>query len=304
MTMLKILQWFTKKSENSDNSTDKPKGKRLQIFVAVILTLTLVAGVPFVINECYKAEDGYITKWDAADVLSYYGTVVAAIIGAVGVYFTVYISNKNYREDARNRVLPYIAIDMIDVIAPDPFLMGLENESFSSVGNDPIIEKSLNCETKNHLFFVIDGKSKIRAAESLHDDEVEKVKMTSVTWIIAAKDGKMYVRGSEYVSMPFNMENIGNGPAKKLRMAFSYKEGKKFFKTEILLKQNESFYIHIFSEKSFDEIKGDYIFSVYYEDISGNAYEQVFPVEIVKENENRYNRIDTNGVQHLIGRAK
>mgnify|MGYP004620625521 CR=1 FL=1 len=56
--MLKILQWFTKKNENGDNSTDKPKGKGLQIFVAVILTLILVAGVQFAINECYKEEAG------------------------------------------------------------------------------------------------------------------------------------------------------------------------------------------------------------------------------------------------------
>ena len=304
MTTLKMLQCVSEKIRNGGTRTDKPKIKVLLILGAIILASILVVGVPFIINECYKAETGYITKWNAADVLSYYGTIVAAIIGTFGVYFTVIVSNRNYREDARNRVLPYIAIDVINIVAPDLFWMGFENESFSSVGNDPIIEKSLNCETKNHLFFVIDGKSKISSAESLHDDEVEKVTMTGVTWIRAAKDGKMYVRGSEYVSMPFRMENIGNGPAKKLRMAFSHKEGKKFFKTEMLLKQNESFYIHIFSEKSFDEIKGDYIFSVYYEDISGNAYEQVFPVEIVKENENRYNRIDTNGVQHLIGRAK
>lgn len=304
MTMLKMLQCVAEKIRNGGIRTDKPMRKWSQVLGAIIFALILVAGVPFAINECYKAEYGYITKWDAADVLSYYGNIVAAIIGAFGVYVTVYISNKNYREDARNRVLPYIAIDVMNIGAPDPFLMGYENESFSSVGNDPIIEKSLNCEIKNHLFFVIDGKSKIRAAESLHDDEVKKVTMTNVKWIRAAKDGKMYVRGSEYVSMPFRIENIGNGPAKKLRMAFSYKEEKKFFKTEMLLKQNESFYIHIFSEKSFDEIEGDYIFSVYYEDISGNAYEQLFPVEIVKENENRYNRIDTNGVQRLTGKEK
>ena len=83
--MLKILQWFTKKNENGDYSTDKLKGKGLQIFVAVFLTLILVAGVPFAINECYKAEDGYITKWDAADVLSYYGSGATIFITSIAI---------------------------------------------------------------------------------------------------------------------------------------------------------------------------------------------------------------------------
>ena len=57
------------------------------------------------------------------------------------------------------------------------------------------------------------------------------------------------------------------------------------------------------SEKELDEIKGNYVFSVYYEDISGNIYEQLFPVEIVNENKKWYTRIDTNGEQRLIRRT-
>ena len=107
------------------------------------------------------------------------------------------------------------------------------------------------------------------------------------------------MRGSEYVSIPFTIENIGNGPAKKLRVCFSCTTGKRFFKTEMILRQNERFYIHIFSEKAFEEIKGEYVFIVCYEDIAGNAYIQRFPVEIVQENGRRYDRMDTNGVQEI-----
>ena len=76
------------------------------IFSLVVLSL-LTIGIPLLINECYKA-GGYITRWEAADVLVYYGTIIAAIIGIVGVYLTVHISNKNYRDDARSRVLPKV----------------------------------------------------------------------------------------------------------------------------------------------------------------------------------------------------
>lgn len=273
------------------------------ILIAVI-ALVLIVGVPIIINECYKTNSGYMTMWDAADVLSYYGAIIAASIGVIGVYFTVYTANRNYREDARNRILPYIAIDVINNKQPDPLLEGFGSEDYSSMRNDPIIEESINGKANNHLFFVIDGTSKIRASESFHEDEAEKAKRTNVMWIRAAKDGKMYLRESECISMPFLLKNIGNGPAKKLRMAFSCQNGKPFFKTEMILEQNESFYIHIFSVKGLDEIKGNYVFSVCYEDISGNIYEQLFPVEIVNENKKWYTRIDTNGDQRLIRRMK
>lgn len=271
-------------------------------FLCTIIMLYLIIGVPFQINECYKA-GGYITKWNAADVLSYYGTIIAAIIGIFGVYLTVHISNKNYRDDARSRVLPFIAVNVLNVKQPDPFLEGIGTESYSDMGNDPVILDSISDKNRNHLYFIIDGKSKIRVADSLNDTEAQKVKETEVIWR-RGKDGKLYQRDSECTSMPFMLENIGNGAAKNLRMGLSYAANKPFFKTEIVLKQNEHFFAHIFSEKDFEEIKGEYTFSVYYEDISGNRYEQTFPIQIYEEQNNRYKNMDTNGKQRLLGRVK
>ena len=153
---------------------------RVKWFLFVLALLAVVIGIPVIINESYKANSGYMTIWGAADALSYYGAIIAASIGVVGVYFTVYMANRNYREDARNRTLPYIAIDVINNIQPDPFLEGLGSEDYSSMGNAPIIEESINGKANNHLFFVIDGTSKIRASESFHEDEAEKAKRTSV----------------------------------------------------------------------------------------------------------------------------
>lgn len=46
----------------------------------VILALLAVIGGPIIINECYKGDSGYITIWSAADTLSYYGTVLGALV--------------------------------------------------------------------------------------------------------------------------------------------------------------------------------------------------------------------------------
>jgi uncharacterized membrane protein len=40
------------------------------VISGLIAVIIFVVGVPIIISECYKANSGYITMWDAADVLS------------------------------------------------------------------------------------------------------------------------------------------------------------------------------------------------------------------------------------------
>lgn len=44
--------------------------------IGLLAVIIFVIVVPIVINECYKANSGYMTIWGAADVLSYYGTIL------------------------------------------------------------------------------------------------------------------------------------------------------------------------------------------------------------------------------------
>ena len=69
-----------------------PKWLRIVTFsVFVILLLTI--GIPVIINECYKT-GGYITLWNASDVLGYYGallgsvTAIAVLIGTIVFIFS------------------------------------------------------------------------------------------------------------------------------------------------------------------------------------------------------------------------
>lgn len=79
------------------------------ILIAVI-ALALIVGVPVIINECYKTNSGYMTMWSAADMLAYYGTIVASVGAAVGVFVSIKVAAKNYKEDVRARVMPFIAV--------------------------------------------------------------------------------------------------------------------------------------------------------------------------------------------------
>ena len=68
------------------------------ILIAVI-ALALIVGVPIIINECYKANSGYITMWGAMDVLSYYGTVLGALVAAITIVITINFTRKQIQRE-------------------------------------------------------------------------------------------------------------------------------------------------------------------------------------------------------------
>jgi uncharacterized membrane protein len=69
------------------------------ILIAVI-ALALIVGVPIIINECYKTNSGYMTIWGAADALSYYGTILGALVAVATVVVTILFTYKQIQCDS------------------------------------------------------------------------------------------------------------------------------------------------------------------------------------------------------------
>ena len=59
----------------------------------------VLVGIPILINECYKAGGGYVTIWEAPDVLSYYGTVVSAVIAVATIAITISFNRKQIQRE-------------------------------------------------------------------------------------------------------------------------------------------------------------------------------------------------------------
>lgn len=95
--------------------------KNREIVLWTIAGFILVFVVPIIINECYKANSGYLTMWTAADMLSYYGTILAASGAVIGVFLSIQYSQKQYKEDTRHRALPYLTINKLGRKCVDPF---------------------------------------------------------------------------------------------------------------------------------------------------------------------------------------
>ena len=53
--------------------------KKHIVQIIAVITIIAVIAVPFIINEAYKENKGYLTVWGGADVLAYFGAVVSAV---------------------------------------------------------------------------------------------------------------------------------------------------------------------------------------------------------------------------------
>ena len=75
------------------------KLKLKMIFAAVVIAAFLIFGIPVLINECYK-HGGYITMWEAADVLSYYGAILGASIAVGTLAVTILFTRKQIQRES------------------------------------------------------------------------------------------------------------------------------------------------------------------------------------------------------------
>lgn len=78
---------------------NKPLYKKWWFYIALILIfIFFIFIIPIIINELYKLEDGYITLWDATDVLSFYSVVLSGLITILALIMTIYYSKKDTKK--------------------------------------------------------------------------------------------------------------------------------------------------------------------------------------------------------------
>lgn len=74
--------------------------KVIKIILGIIAAIFLIVGIPIIINECYKANCAYITVWDGADVLGYYGAILGSIIAVATLAITIVFTKKQIQRDS------------------------------------------------------------------------------------------------------------------------------------------------------------------------------------------------------------
>ena len=132
----------------------------LKIILGILVISVFFVGIPIVINECYKANCGYSTAWDASAMLGYYGTILGAIITVVTLVATITFTKKQIQresflknESEKWSKLKSIFLDILSNINP----MGTLKEVMDNGFIDPtkaihILQRyQMNCKTSTDL---------------------------------------------------------------------------------------------------------------------------------------------------------
>ena len=130
--------------------------KWLIVLMATVIILALVIGVPLGINELYKKGPGYITVWDGADVLSFYGTILGTCATVLALVITIVftrkqISRESYlkSESEKWARIESIFASALDTINPmRPIISAMDNGHLNPTATILRFEKYLiSCKT-------------------------------------------------------------------------------------------------------------------------------------------------------------
>lgn len=262
-----------------------------------------IVAIPFGINSLFKLTSPlniFIAEWGAGDALAFYGVMLASATTIIGVYISIEYAQRNYRIDEANRVKPYLALthykshsktNLFSDFAP--------SQTGKSIG-DQDQGTSAYEEYRLEKVYIIINQATIEYRDRLSDAQQQRLKSGGFEWCNQG-GGCHTLQARSFVSVPFEVENVGNGAATNTMVAF-YKKGEKRRGVSLYtIKQGDSFYFHIFCDDA-NIVKGhNYIIELLYGDIIGNYYSQKYPVVFDEDAETKRfcTTVDLSGKQEL-----
>lgn len=281
---------MTKKEE--ENLFMKKWGKKYWK-QGIIFFVVFIVAIPAVINWLFKQHtsiDFFVAEWEAGDVLGFYGTIVASIATILGVYLSIKYAQSNYQEDARNRIRPYFALTKLRT------KIGFDSNSWKN-------NENVYGEYRLDRIYIVISEDTVTYTNTL-DDRQRQLIATGGGISSVSSDGYI-LKECDYISIPFEAENAGNGTAVGFKLSF-YSEKNTKKKHEAVsfytLMQKDKIYFHIFSETMDTSVLGRYVLDLWYRDIEGTQYSQKYPVIFEKNKITGKLKIifDFTGTQQIV----
>ena len=264
----------------------------ITVLILIIFVALLVFGIPILINRAYQfpAITSWLAmSWDAADVLNYYGVIVGALVAGAGVAFSVLYSLKNYkyiqeqyRDDLRNRVLPYFAITMQREKYDHSYLTsfpGIEEIEKEIVEKKEEPNNTYRKYPLEQIYFVLES-SGIQPRENLSEEDKKILEHAGSIW---KREKSGYSLASrKIISMPLLFQNVGQGIAVETRIGFNKAADDHKYIAPVVVGKGKVFPVHIFGSTLRDFPCGEYHLDIVYKDILGNRYRQRYPITFTK----------------------
>lgn len=259
----------------------KHKWKLLVAFVIFIIA------IPLAINGLFKMAsplDIFAAEWEAGDALSFYGVILASVATILGVYFSIKYAQYNYRQDEANRVKPYFALTHYKAHSKSNMFSELPL-GITGADRDEQLQSYYE-EFKLQEVYIIVDQFGISFKDKLSDNQQQRLKSGGLQWSKIA-NGCTALQAHEFVSMPFETENVGSGAATNTTICFYKKGDKRKGASVYTVKQGNSFYFHVFCDDANIVEGNDYIIELLYGDIIGNYYSQKYPVVFNRDAETK-----------------
>ena len=268
----------------------KYKFKIASFFVIFIVV------IPLIINVLFKIEapcNILVAEWIAGDALSFYGTMLASASTIIGVYISIEYAQRNYRIDEANRVKPYFALTHYNHHSKNSF-----SSILPFVQNDEIESQDVAYEEyKLERVYIIIEKTGIQFKDRLSSKQNQILQHGGIEWIYQGENCYS-CKPHSVVSIPIEVENVGNGAATNVVISF-YKKGEKCKGVNLYtIKKDGSFYFHVFCDDTDIVIGNNYVIELLYGDIIGNSYSQKYPVTFMRKKDRFHTRIELRGEQN------
>ena len=248
--------------------------------------------VPVGIHFLFKWNSGVSwiqAEWTAGEALTFYGALLAAGIGAFGVFVSIQYAQKSYKEDAKNRVLPYFAVTKLQ----GQTTFNVFREMAREFQESQIAHQNKDGEQERRIDPPMYEETELKKACFIIDEEkiVNRSDLTVEQRDLLINAGlKREDNGGvqclvryPFITAPMYIENIGNGPAVCVRIGFFKADSTPLYMRPIQIKQGGTFYIHIFSTVEREKLLGNYVLSIEYQNIFKNHYMQNYSFQITED---------------------
>ncbi|MCL2562932.1 MAG: hypothetical protein FWE08_02735 [Oscillospiraceae bacterium] len=258
-------------------------------FVIGVIVIPICISLMFQINAPF----GFLAaEWGASDALAFYSVLLGAGVAVWGVFLSIRYAQESYREDVRNRVLPFFTMDRLLVRARGFGLADLLPQE------SPINENGKYYEeySVQEFYFTIDGQN-ISVRSSWTDEQKSTISNCGVEVQRNDQSGTWGWLFADFMHIPIKLKNIGLGSAVNFHIEVNPINNKGCFSRgfTIMPSQEAKFYIYI--EKFNENVGRKYEIILNYYDIYNNQYEQVYPFEI---KDNIRFEIDLSGLQKRV----
>ena len=279
--------------------------KQKIVGIALLFFLFVFGFMPFVVNLLFKSDwniEFLRAEWGAEDALSYCGSIISAISAVIGVFLTIQYSQKNYKEDVRNRVLPFISFDTLTVESKFNVFKSLERECKKE---DELRDEDEQINYKEYInksYYCIIEDNQITYQRELNKEDKDLIKRGYK--IEKTNTGKRILH-VDYLYMPIQIMNVGNGIAVNFRYGLNRAETKtdeRRFLPSMLLEKDSVCFAYFFAKNYTKDICGEYILSFVYEDMYKNKYIQNFRFDIIydEKTENTGFEIHMDHTQEML----